>query len=133
MEIVNLQLEPLIVKLKYALMLQQQLILMLIVLHIKRDASQQEKGALLQLYFLNVQLIKEIVQLVLDILGQMVYVKEMLEVHNVEQENVKTEHSQQMLIVVNINTDAKQQEKHALLLSVFAQAIKEHKLLALVI
>jgi hypothetical protein len=45
----------------------------------------------------------------------MVSVKEMQEVHNVEAENVKMEHSQLKQIVQNIRLDVKQQEKDVLL------------------
>lgn len=69
----------------------------------------------------------------LDILELMESVKEMLEVLNVELENVKMEHLQLMLIVLNTNQDAKQQEKDVLPLWVHAQAIKEHRQPVLVI
>jgi hypothetical protein len=117
MEIVNSQLEQPIAKLNYAPMPQLQQTLIPTALLIKRDASLQEKDVYKQLYSLNAQHIKEIIQPVLDILDQMVYVKEMLEVHNVDQENVKTQQTlmQQTLIVENIKLDVKQQEKDALL------------------
>lgn len=47
----------------------------------------------------------------MDTLELMESVKEMLEVPNVELESVKMEHLQLMLIVLNTNQDAKQQEK----------------------
>jgi hypothetical protein len=116
MEIVILQQEQQIAKPDYAQMPRQPLPLMLTALCIKRDASPQEKDVYKQLFSLNAQLIKEIIPPVLDTLDQMVFVKEMLEVHNVEPENVKMQQTlmQQTLIVENIRLDAKQQERDVL-------------------
>ena len=53
-----------------------------------------------------------IIQLVLDILDQMEFVKEMQEVQNVELENVKMEHLQLMNYVRSIKKVVLQMENH---------------------
>lgn len=92
MEIVNSQLVHLNVRPENVLMPQHHLLLMKNAKPIKMDVLQQVKVVYWQQQYLYVQLIQEIIQLVLDILDQMEFVKVMLEVQIAELENAKMVH-----------------------------------------
>lgn len=120
MDYVNQIQHQLNVKSKIVLMLQCQLLQMMNVKPIKMVVFQMVKDALRQQVNPYVHHILVIIQLVLDILDQMEFVKEMQQVLNAELENVKMDCLQLMIyvgiikhLVLQMENNVLQQKEHA--------------------